>query len=141
MFDDKTSTATGLSTGAKVALITAIPFLVLGLYFLITPITELRTQTGAVFGCGTAIAGAGDEFKSNICGSINTVYMYKGLLSIAVGVLIAAAGFLLFGSAKSSAHSAPTYVKPTAPTANSAPTASPKPSAAAGSRGRPRTFD
>ena len=75
MFDDNESSASNLTTGAKIAILAAVPFILLGVYFLIAPITELRTTTGAVFGCGSTIGSPDDKFKSNICGSINTVYM------------------------------------------------------------------
>ena len=104
MFDDNDSSAvSGLTTGAKIAILAAVPFILLGVYFLIAPITELRTTTGAVFGCGTAISSPDDTFKSNICGPINTMYLYRGIVSIAVGAIIAGAGFFLFNNTNSDA--------------------------------------
>ncbi len=96
MFDDNESSASGFTTGAKIAILVAIPFIALGVYFLIAPITEVRTTTGAVFGCGSAIGAPDDQFKTNICQPINTMYLYRGLISIAAGLLIAGAGFFLF---------------------------------------------
>ncbi len=100
MFDDSVDTGSRLSTGAKVALLAGVPFIFLGLYFLLGPITEVRTQTGGVFGCGSGLFPPGDKFKSNICGPINSMYMYRGLLSIAAGLVISAGGYVLFGKAK-----------------------------------------
>ena len=102
MFDDNEPT-TGLTTGAKIAILAAVPFILLGVYYLIVPITELRTTSGAVFGCGSAIATPNDDFKSNICGPINTAYLYRGLISVAVGAVIAGGGFFLFGGSKEAA--------------------------------------
>lgn len=98
MFDDNESSTSGLSTAAKIAILAAIPFIALGVYFLIVPISEVRTTTGAVFGCGTALSGTGDDFKENICRPINTMYLYRGLASIAAGVLIAGVGYFLFNN-------------------------------------------
>lgn len=106
MFDDNESSASNLTTGAKIAILAAVPFILLGVYFLIAPITELRTTTGAVFGCGSAIGSPDDKFKSNICGQINTMYMYRGLLSIAAGIVIAGAGYVLFSGSKAESNSA-----------------------------------
>lgn len=100
MFDDNESSASNLTTGTKIAILAAVPFILLGVYFLIAPITELRTTTGAVFGCGTAIGAPDDNFKSNICGPINSMYLYRGLISIAVGAVIAGLGYVLFNSTK-----------------------------------------
>lgn len=144
MFDDNTSAPSGLSTGAKVAILAAIPFIVLGVFYLLTPITDLRTQTGGVFGCGTALGGAGDQFKSNICGSINTVYFYKGALAILAGLLIAAVGVILFGKAKPGSISSG-KASASFPAAKVAASFDDEieigSSAQAGSRGRARTFD
>ena len=99
MFDDNESnSASALSTGVKVAVLAAIPFIALGVYFLIAPIAELRTTTGAVFGCGSALSAPSDKFASNICGDLNTMYMYRGIFSIIAGIGIAGLGFFLFGS-------------------------------------------
>lgn len=143
MFDDNASASTGLSSGAKVAILAAIPFIVLGVFYLLTPIADLRTQTGGVFGCGTALGGAGDQFKSNICGSINTVYMYKGLLSILAGALIAAVGVVLFGKAKPDTPSSSTGSGVSKQTASMSTDvhAPDSVSPAQGTRGRARTFD
>lgn len=101
MFDDnETSAFAGISTGAKIAILAAIPFIALGVYFLITPITELRTTTGSVFGCGTAIGAPDDQFRASICGPINTMYMYRGIASIVAGLGIGALGFFFFNASK-----------------------------------------
>ena len=105
MFDDNESSSLSLTTGAKIAVLAAIPFIALGVYFLIVPISEVRTGTGAVFGCGTALSGPTDEFKTNICQQITTMYLYRGLASIAAGLLIAGAGYFLFNQNRGSSGS------------------------------------
>lgn len=97
MFDDNETSTLNLSLGAKIAILADLPLIGLGLFYLVTPITELRMTTGQVFACGSALNPPSDEFKSNICGPINTVYLYKGLIAIASGVLIAGLGFVFFG--------------------------------------------
>lgn len=102
MFDDPDSgTTSSLSMGAKIAIIAAIPFILLGVYFLLAPITELRTTSGAVFNCGSAISPSGDKWTTSICQDINQTFLYRGIASIASGVLMAAAGMFLFGSSRS----------------------------------------
>lgn len=143
MFDDNASAQSGLSTGAKVAILAAIPFIVLGVFYLLTPITDLRTHTGGVFGCGTALGGAGDQFKSNICGDINTVYMYKGLLAILAGILVSVAGVTLFGkgsSTEETTNSNSGGVQAPRTSATFSDDLEPAPSST-GTRGRARTFD
>ena len=96
MFDDDFDSKPPLSNGAKFALLAGVPFIFLGLFFLLSPITDLRTHTGSVFDCGSALFAPSDEFKSNICGNINTMYLYKGLFTLVAGLVISAGGFLLF---------------------------------------------
>lgn len=98
MFEDNDSGSINLTSGTKKALLLAVPFVVLGVYFLVAPITELRTVSGAVFGCGSAISVPNDEFITNVCGPLNSMYLYRGIAAIAAGVIIAALGYFLFGS-------------------------------------------
>lgn len=101
MFDDADNpSGLGLTRGAKIAILVAIPFVLFGLYLLFAPISDLRTTSGAVFNCGSAINPASDKWHSNICGDINRNYLFKGMASVLSGLLIAGGGFFLFGSSE-----------------------------------------
>lgn len=105
MFEDNESANANLTNGVKIAILAAVPFILLGVYFLIVPISDIRTTSGAVFGCGTAISAPSDKFGANVCGGINSMYLYRGLISIAIGAVIAGAGFVFFGSKASTSSS------------------------------------
>ena len=85
------------NVGTKVAFLAAIPFLAYGVFLLLTPITDISTSTGAVFGCGSALQPPSDDFQRNVCGDINTHYLYQAIAAIAAAVGIAGLGALLFG--------------------------------------------
>ena len=136
MFDDNSSSPSGLSNGAKFAILAAIPLIVLGVIYLISPITDIRTTSGAVFSCGNAISPPSNKFNANICGDINSAYMFRGLLTIVAGILVGVAGIVLFGSAKASAPTNATYTP-----AKPSPATTEFQDSNPGNRGRTRTFD
>lgn len=91
-----TSAGPNLALGTKIAFLVAIPFIAYGIFNLFSPISDVRTQAGAVFHCGTAVSPPSDAFQSNVCRKINQGYMYKGIAFGGSGIAIAIAGYFLF---------------------------------------------
>jgi hypothetical protein len=96
-----------LALGTKISFLAAIPFLALALYFLAAPIVDVRTTTGAVFRCGSAIQPPSDSFQSGVCSTMSKNYLYRGVGSAIAGFGIAGAGFVLFSNRNESAPRAP----------------------------------
>lgn len=92
--------------GTKICLLVAIPFLLVGLFYLFAPITEVRTNTGAVFDCGTAV-NPPSAFQQNICQGLTRRYQFKAGALILSGVLIAGVGTSMFGADRRIEHALP----------------------------------
>lgn len=156
---DASASRRNLTTGAKIAIIAAIPLLAIALFKLIAPITEVRTQTGGVFGCGSALNPPNDKFVANICGDINGRARYEAIAFGIAGVGVAVAGIALFGAPVQAggfapvAPAAPAAPRPAAPAAAATPAKrptrpNPEPQAEEdegspelGARSAPRTFE
>lgn len=82
--------------GTKVTWLVGGLFLVAALYFALVPLTT-SVKGGGSWGCGSAPSGPSDSFGAGLCGSINTVFIWRaGALALA-GVLVAGGGTALFG--------------------------------------------
>jgi hypothetical protein len=85
-----------LTTGSKVCLLLAIPFLVAAAYFYFTPIVVQIGGT-SLFSCGSRFNPPADAFDLTKCTDIYAVYGARSGSFLVVGVLIAAVGVGLFG--------------------------------------------
>lgn len=94
--DADTRVVRTLTTGSKVCLLLAIPFLVAAAYFYFTPIVVPLDATG-LFTCGSRFKPPTDAFDLSRCAGVQRLYGARSGASLAVGLLIAAVGVGLFG--------------------------------------------
>jgi hypothetical protein len=85
-----------LTTGSKVCLLIAIPFLVAAAYFYFTPIVVQLGGTG-LFSCGSRFNPPTDAFDLSKCTDVYAVYGARSGSFLVVGLLIAVVGVGLFG--------------------------------------------
>ena len=85
-----------LTTGSKICLLLAIPFLIAAAYFYFTPIVVPLDAAG-LFTCGSRFKPPTDAYDLSRCGGVLTVYGARSGASLAAGVMIAAVGIGLFG--------------------------------------------
>ncbi len=85
-----------LTTGSKVCLLLAIPFLVAAAYFYFTPIVVQLGGT-SLFSCGSRFNPPTDAFDLSQCTDVYAVYGARSGSCLAVGLMIAAVGVGLFG--------------------------------------------
>lgn len=84
-----------LTTGSKVCLLAAIPFLIAAAYFYFTPIM-VQLDTGP-FSCGSRFNPPTDAYILGKCANVHALYGARSGTSLAVGVIIAVMGVGLFG--------------------------------------------
>jgi hypothetical protein len=94
--DANTRVVRTLTTGSKVCLLLAIPFLVAAAYFYFTPIVVQFGGTG-LSSCGSRFNPPTDAFDLSRCTDVIAVYGARSGSFLAVGLLIAAVGVGLFG--------------------------------------------
>jgi hypothetical protein len=94
--DADTRVVRTLTSGSKVCLLLAIPFLVAAAYFYFTPIVVQIGGT-SLFSCGSRFNPPADAFDLSKCTDIYAVYGARSGSFLAVGLLIAAGGVGLFG--------------------------------------------
>lgn len=92
-----TRTVTSLRPGTKVALIVATGFLAVAAYFFLTP-TSFMGKDGGLFGCGSPMSPNTNGLAKGQCGIIEDVARNQSFLFLALAIITAALGFLLFGS-------------------------------------------
>lgn len=98
MSNQSESNAAGaLQTGTKVALIVAAGFLATAVYFFMTP-THFLGKDGGIFGCGSPMSPNESELGKSQCSMIETVARDRALLFLALALITALLGFLLFGT-------------------------------------------
>ena len=85
-----------LTTGSKICLLLAIPFVVAAAYFYFTPIVVPLDASG-LFTCGSRFQPPTDAFDLSRCEGVQSVYGMRSGTSLAAGLLIAAVGVGLFG--------------------------------------------
>ena len=84
-----------LTTGSKICLLVAIPFLVAAAYFYFAP-TTVQTADGPL-ACLSTFRPPTDAFVLGQCADINKLYGARSGSCLAVGLLVAALGLRLFG--------------------------------------------
>lgn len=84
-----------LTTGSKVCLLVAIPFLIAAAYFYYAP-TMVQTANGPL-ACQSTFDPPTDEFVLGQCAGINDVFGARSGMCLAIGLLVAALGIGLFG--------------------------------------------
>ena len=94
--DADTRVVRTLTTGSKICLLLAIPFLVAAAYFYFTPILVQLEGVG-LFSCGSRFNPPKDAFDLSRCTDVYTLYGARSGASLAVGLIIAAVGVGLFG--------------------------------------------
>ncbi|WP_265446781.1 hypothetical protein [Flexivirga meconopsidis] len=94
----ETRTVLSLRTGTKICVLIALGFVVAAVYFYFVPVTSVRTQSGSVFGCGSASSPMTGGFAEGACGKITDVYKYRAIACIVLALLTAIVGGLLFGA-------------------------------------------
>lgn len=92
-----TRTVTSLRPGTKVALIVATGFLAVAAYFFLTP-TSFMGKDGGLFRCGSPMSPNTNGLAKGQCGIIEDVARNQSFLFLALAIITAALGFLLFGS-------------------------------------------
>jgi Na+/proline symporter len=97
MDDVETRTVMSLRTGTKICVLIGLAFIVLAVYFFVVPITSVRTTSGAVFGCGSAMSPAHGSFADGVCWRIADANRYRAYAALAIGIVTIIAGVLLFG--------------------------------------------
>lgn len=85
-----------LTTGSKVCLLVAIPFVVAAAYFYFTPIV-VQLDGAGLFSCGSRFSPPTDAFNLSRCTDVYAEYGARSGSSLATGLLIAAVGVGLFG--------------------------------------------
>jgi hypothetical protein len=94
--DADTRVVRTLTTGSKICLLLAIPFLVAAAYFYFTPIVVPLDSNG-LFTCGSRFEPPSDAFELNRCSGVQSLYGARSGASLALGLMIAAVGVGLFG--------------------------------------------
>lgn len=84
-----------LTTGSKVCLLVAIPFLVGAAYFYFAP-TTVQVDTGPL-ACQSTFDPPTDAFVLGRCAGVNDLYGLRSGTSLAIGLLVATAGLGFFG--------------------------------------------
>lgn len=97
MDDVETRTVLTLRTGTKICVLVGLAFIVLAIYFFVVPITSVRTTTGAVFGCGTAMSPSHGSFADGVCWRIADANRYRAIAALAIGLVTIIAGGVMFG--------------------------------------------
>lgn len=88
---------TSLRPGTKVALIVAASLLAIAAYFFMTP-TNFPGKDGGLFGCGSPMSPNESDLAKGQCGILEKVALNRALLFLALSIITALLGFLLFGS-------------------------------------------
>jgi hypothetical protein len=94
--DADTRVVRTLTTGSKICLLLAIPFLVAAAYFYFTPIVVDIGST-SLFSCGSRFNPPTDAFDLSQCTDVIATYGARSGSCLAVGLLIATVGVGLFG--------------------------------------------
>lgn len=94
--DADTRVVRTLTTGSKVCLLLAIPFLVAAAYFYFAPIV-VQLEGAGLFSCGSRFNPPTDAFDLSRCTDVYALHGARSGASLAVGLLIAAVGVGLFG--------------------------------------------
>lgn len=97
MNDVETRTVLMPRTGTKICVLVGLAFIVLAIYFFVVPITSVRTTSGGVFGCGTALSPAHGSFADGVCWRIADANRYRAYAALAIGIITVIAGALMFG--------------------------------------------
>lgn len=92
----ETRTLIHLRTGSKVCVLVAVCLVAAAVYFYVVPVS-VRTTSGGVFECGSALHPPTSNFQQNVCSDITHVNLYRAILFAAMGVLVAALGSWFFG--------------------------------------------
>lgn len=95
--DLETRTVMTPRTGTKICILIGLAFLVAAVYFYFVPVTGVRTDSGSVFGCGTAANPASSTFAKGTCYRVTDVEKYRALASAAIGILTIVLGAVMFG--------------------------------------------
>lgn len=99
-------TAFSLRTGTKVCILLALTAVAVAVYFYVVPMT-VRTQTGAVFSCGSASSPPSEDFQRNVCENLTDISLFRSYLFLALAVISAVVGTLLFGVDRSTVQRRP----------------------------------
>lgn len=97
MDDVETRTVLSLRTGTKICVLVGLAFIALAVYFFVVPVTSVRTTSGSVFGCGTALDPAHGSFANGVCGRVADANRYRAFLTLAIGLVTIIVGALMFG--------------------------------------------
>lgn len=95
--DIETRTVLNPRTGTKICILIGLAFIVAAVYFYFVPVTDVRTTSGSIFGCGTAAHPADNTFAKGICWRITDVEKYRAIACMVIGVLTIVLGSVMFG--------------------------------------------
>jgi hypothetical protein len=94
--DHDTRTVLTLTTGSKISVLVAMPFIVAAAYFLFVQIS-IPSAEGDLFWCSSAFSPPSDKFPRSVCQDAVQVYQLRAALLFAAGLLVAGIGVLFFG--------------------------------------------
>ena len=108
MSDDQAATRTETATrvsvrprlGTKICLLVGLSLLAIALYFFYEPLHTV-SDSGGIFGCGSAASVPTDSFAKGVCGNLTDVNKLRTFLFGGVGLLVLILGSLFFGVARS----------------------------------------
>jgi hypothetical protein len=95
--DNDTRTVLTLTTGSKISVLAAVPFLVAAAYFLFVQIS-IPSAEGSPFWCSSAFSPPTDRFPRGVCRDVVQVYQLRAALLLVAGLLVAGLGVLFFGT-------------------------------------------
>lgn len=95
--DLETRTVMTPRTGTKICILIGLAFIVAAVYFYFVPATGVRTDSGSVFGCGTAASPASSTFAKGTCYRVTDVEKYRAIACAAIGLLTIVLGAVMFG--------------------------------------------
>lgn len=95
--DLETRTVMTPRTGTKICILIGLAFIIAAVYFYFVPVTGVRTDSGSVFGCGTAADPANSTFAKGTCYRVTDVEKYRAIASAAIGLMTIVLGAVMFG--------------------------------------------
>ncbi|GGB33489.1 hypothetical protein GCM10011492_25130 [Flexivirga endophytica] len=95
--DLETRTVMTPRTGTKICILVGLAFIVAAVYFYFVPATSVHTDSGSVFGCGTAANPSNSTFAKGTCWRVTDVEKYRAIAAAAIGILTIVLGAVMFG--------------------------------------------
>jgi hypothetical protein len=88
-----------LSRGSKLAVLAGLLLLIVAGFLLLVPL-EKPTNTGAPFGCGTALNPSNGQFPEAVCGGLNRKFQLGAASFGLAALVVGGGGALVFGTVR-----------------------------------------